>query len=326
MMSPSPAPFQPKRETLVMILPTPSKIFLATLIALLTSGATVRAQSAVESAEAVDTRQHVRQLVLQLDANQFATRQKASDQLGRIGKAAIPSIEQAANAGSGEVVNRSIDLLKRFAGSPEDETAQMAIAALKRLAASENNAAAHRAGETMEQLRRLVGPGRIESLQPDLPAAPRVEGQRSVRLSNIEDQQTIEVTENGQRVVVVMNTDGEVRVTWHLPDGEKKTVSAANAEQLKQQDPASFAKLQELIQIVENVPGMHRRHRMQGLGEGFDPLAGLPRRVIGIGQPGPIRPAEVEPGVSVQADQFAPLAERLERLLQHGEASSLSLD
>ncbi|PQO47806.1 hypothetical protein [Blastopirellula marina] len=321
-----------------MILPTPSKIFLATLISLLSISANVRAQSVVDAAgekvneqgEAVDARQHVRRLVLQLDANQFAVRQRASDELGRLGKVAIPAIEQAAMTGRGEVVNRSVDLLQTFARSPEDETAQMAIAALKHLAASENDSAAYRAGETIEKLRRVVGPGRIESLQPDVPTLPPTEVQRSVRLSNIEGKRTIEVTENGQQVIAVIDADGKVRVTWHLPDGEQKTVSAATAEALKQQDPASFAKLQELMQLAENIPGTHRLRLMPprgpGFGEGFDPLAGLPRTVIRIQQTGPIRPAEVAPGVSVQADPFVPLRERLERLLPPGKTQDPSFD
>lgn len=324
-----------------MFLPPSPTIFLTAILVLLGFGTTVHAQSAVEpwakelaeKGEEVNSQQQIRRLVRQLDANQFAARQQASEELSRRGKAAIPAIEQAALTGSSEVINRSMALLKTFAGSPEDETAQMAIAALQRLAASNSGSVAHHAGNVIDQLRRVVGPGRIESLQQELPAAPLVEVQRSVRLSNVEGKRTIDVTENGQRVVAVLAPDGEVRLTWHSPDGREKTVSAATAEELKRQDPASFAKLQELIQIAENIPGMQHLRRMPpvgpGLGEGFDPLARLPRQVFRVRRVGPPRLAEKQPRVAVRADQFTPLKERIGKLLQEveaGDADGINLD
>jgi len=236
-----------------------------------------------------DQQQTIRRWIRQLDGDRYAERQQAADELAKLGKEAIPAIEKAALTGTGEVASRSVDLLKGFASSPEDETSQLAYSALKRLAASGNQTAGYIAEEAIAQLKRKLGPGRIQDDEPRQPPL-KLPGNfdRSVKISNdLNGDKTIDVTENGERVVARTMAGGRVSVTWHLPGGKQRTVEAENANKLQQQDQQAFAKYQELNQIADagprRLPNMQagpRVHvRVPRNREGFDPFAEMDQRM-----------------------------------------------
>jgi len=245
------------------------------------------------SAEPVESdQQTIRRWIRQLDGDRYAQRQQAADELAKLGKEAIPAIEKAALTGSGEVASRSVDLLKGFAGSPDDDTSTLAYSALKRLAASGNQTAGYIAEEAIEQLKRKLGPHRIADDEPAQPPV-RLPGDfnRSVRISNdVNGDKTVDVTENGQRIVARTMAGGRVSVTWHLPGGKQRTVEAASLDKLQKQDQQAFAKFQELNQIADagprrlpNMPNAPRVHvRVPQRGEGVEPFAEMDQRMDAV--------------------------------------------
>ncbi|PQO39122.1 hypothetical protein C5Y96_04470 [Blastopirellula marina] len=243
------------------------------------------------SAEPVDgdQQQTIRRWIRQLDADRYAERQQAADELAKLGKDAIPEIEKAALTGTGEVASRSVDLLKGYAGSPDDEISSMAYSALKRLAASGNQTAGYIAEEAIAQLKRKLGPDRITDGEPEQPPVlPPGNFNRSVRISNdVNGDKVIDVTENGERVVARTMANGHVSITWHLPGGKQQKVEAESIDKLQQKDPQALAKFQELNKIADagpgRLPGMPdppRVHvRVPRAGEGFDPFAEMDQRM-----------------------------------------------
>ncbi|WP_207397819.1 hypothetical protein [Bremerella alba] len=232
-----------------------------------------------------DQQQAIRRWIRQLDGDRYAERQQAAGELAKLGKEAIPAIEKAALTGTGEVASRSVDLLKGFASSPEDDTSSQAYSALKRLAAGGNQTAGYIAEEAIEQLKRKLGPGRITDDQPQQPPG---DFNRSVQISNdFNGDKTIDVTENGQRVVARTMAGGRVSVTWHLPGGKARTVEAESVDKLQTQDQQAFAKFQELNKIAEagprrlpnmqNAPRVHVRVPQRG--EGLAPFAEVEQRM-----------------------------------------------
>lgn len=236
-----------------------------------------------------DQQQTIRRWIRQLDANRYAERQQAADELAKVGKEAIPAIEKAALTGTGEVASRSVDLLKGYAGSPDDETSSMAYSSLKRLAASGNQTAGYLAEEAIEQLKRKLGPNRIVDGEPDQPPVlPPGNFNRSVRISNdLNGDKLVDVTENGERVVAKTMADGGVSVTWHLPGGKQRTVEAESIDKLQEKDQKAFAKFQELNQIADAGPrrlpngrDLPRVHvRVPRAGEQLDPFAEMDERM-----------------------------------------------
>lgn len=236
-----------------------------------------------------DMQQTIRRWIRQLDADRYAERQQAADELAKLGKEAIPEIEKAALTGTGEVASRSVDLLKGYAGSPDDETSSAAYEALKRLAASGNQTASYIAEEAIAQLKRKLGPDRITDGEPEQPPVlPPGNFNRSVRISNdVNGDKTVDVTENGERVVARTSPNGHVSVTWHLPGGKELTVEAESIDKLQEKDQQAFAKFQELNKIADagprrppGMPDLPRVHvRVPRVGEGFDPFAEMDQRM-----------------------------------------------
>ncbi|MHC2067877.1 hypothetical protein ACYFX5_10425 [Bremerella sp. T1] len=269
-----------------MSLPAVSKTIVGALFVLFAITAVGLETS---SAEDTDREQIIRRWVRQLDANQFAARQEAAEELTKLGKDAIPAIENAALTGTGEVASRSVDLLKNFAGSPDEETSTLALSSLRRLAASGNQTAGYIAKEAIEQLKRKLGPHRIAEDAPQQPPImPAGNFNRSVRISNNGNgEKTIDVTENGQRVVARTSANGHVCVTFHLPNGKQETVEAESVDKLREKDAAAFAKLEELTKIVdagprrlpqmENMPRVHVR--VPRAREGVDPFAEMDQQI-----------------------------------------------
>ena len=237
-----------------------------------------------------DQQQDIRRWIRQLDADRYAERQQAAQELAKLGKEAIPAIERAALTGTGEVASRSVDLLKGFANSPDDDTSSQAYESLKRLAASGNQTAGYIAEEAIAQLKRQLGPNRIDDGKPGQPPVlPPGNFNRSVRISNVNGDKTVDVTENGERVVARTTAVGGVSVTWHLPGGKQRTVEAESLDKLQAQDQQAFAKFQELNQIADagprRLPNMGERDfprvhvRVPRPGEGFDPFAEMEQRM-----------------------------------------------
>ncbi|RCS49257.1 hypothetical protein DTL42_12020 [Bremerella cremea] len=309
-----------------MSLPAALKTSFAILFTLLVLVGTGQAEPVVEPSpldHSLEQEKAISLLIRQLDADQFAQRRKATEELAKFGKQAIPAMEQAAQIGSGEVASRTIDLLKTLAVSPDAQTASSALSALQRLAAGGNKTASSMAAGAIAQLKRKLGPYRIVETEPNPPMQPAAGFQRSVRISNTNGNREIDVTENGERVVVRTSLDGSVRVTWHLPDGQEKTVQADSADQLKKQDQASFAKLQELIKIADNGPGRfpgienRPRDRMPAprFGNDLDPFTRAPQDAAK--QAPPERPAlPQQPLEEAEKPDFNAVKRRLGEMLQ----------
>lgn len=216
-----------------------------------------------------DADRQIRRWVRQLDADQFVQRQEAAEKLAEVGKEAIPTIEQAALTGSGEVASRTIDILKQYALSSDQETASLAQSSLTRLAASGNKTAAYLAEQAQAELKQALGPHRRGEFNPLREELPLGGMNRSVRISTVNGDKTIDVTQDGERVVVEKLASGKVSVTWHLGDGQKRTVAADSPEKLQEEDKEAFAKYEELAQLAEAGPvpfrgGLGGRFFMRG--------------------------------------------------------------
>ena len=268
---------------------TLTKSFVAMVLAMLVFSTLPAVSTWVSAAppEGADADQDrmIRRWVRQLDSDQFAQRQEAAEKLTELGKDAVPAIEQAALTGTGEVASRSVDILKGLAASPDEATAQLARSSLDRLAASGNQTASYLAERARMHLREQVGPGHRGAGNPfrgDMAMPQRAN--RTVRISTVNGDRTVDVTEDGERVVAKTMADGSVSVTWHLPGGKQRTVEADNAEKLQEQNPEAFAKLEELTQMAEagparfpgrQFPGGHFPLPRVAPQDDFDPFAQL---------------------------------------------------
>ncbi|MFM9115707.1 MAG: PDZ domain-containing protein [Planctomycetota bacterium] len=105
------------------------------------------------------------QLVEQLDANQFASREDATERLVAAGGAAIEPLATAAAKGSLEVGLRAIHILRELALSGDVDSQEQARLALERLAAPRNSLVAVRSQTTLASLNETRQARAIDELQ-----------------------------------------------------------------------------------------------------------------------------------------------------------------
>jgi hypothetical protein len=109
----------------------------------------------------VDVDHRVQRLFEQLDAEEFAVRKQAEQQLHDLGPAAIPALENAAPTAGSEVLPTILGLLERMLIEDSPDIADAAERALERLAFSEHPLVMHRAravlsGNQYIRMRRAV--------------------------------------------------------------------------------------------------------------------------------------------------------------------------
>lgn len=230
--------------------------FSSLLIALLVTAPPALADEAVLPAISPE----LQKLIQQLDADDFAERASASEQLASLGRKALPALEEGVRSGSPEVATRSFDLLQQLL--EKGDTA--ARASLEKLAQGTDRVA-DQAKKMLEPKPvpvdpndptgrvRILGGGAIRVIGPRIaravPLAPAIEDapvRRGVVVStsiNSDGVKTINVDEDGKKFKVVEDPkkgiEGEYTET---KDGKEATIkfAAKDADELKTKHPEAF--------------------------------------------------------------------------------------
>jgi hypothetical protein len=190
-------------------------------------------------------------LLKQLDADQFAERQSASDELSRLGSSAFPALEKAAKSDSREASERAVDILKKHFQGDDTVTKQAAKESLERLAADP----ASRSGRLADLVLNppppptQIAPGgvirpamRVAGANIRVNAAP-IRFAKRIHVRNNNGVKEIEVEENGRKVKVVDDPKEGLQLEVTEKKNGKETTEkyqAKNAEELKQKHPEAY--------------------------------------------------------------------------------------
>lgn len=194
--------------------------------------------------------------IKELDADNFADRQAAGENLFTAGKAAIPALTEAATGESLEVTVRSIDLLQRFAESENQSLKDAAKVGLEKIARSDKASATRRAKQALhpeedEQQQQQPGGLSVGRLQIQLGGMPGALGGanvRSVQMSNNNGVQEIEAQEGDRKVKISTAADGSIKMEITDKENGKdvtKKFTAKNADELKKKAPKAYETYKE---------------------------------------------------------------------------------
>jgi hypothetical protein len=207
-------------------------------------------------AEKAELSPELQQLAQQLDDDEFATRQAATEQLAKLGIEAIPALEQAIESDSVEASTRAFEVLERLFAKGDDRAKAAARKSLEQMAES-GTASARRAKHMLESAERdanVPGADAIEFGPRGIGGRIRIGGfgggfapipvaaaaAKSTRISVINGVKTVEVEEAGRKVKVVEDPEKgiEMEVTTKK-DGKETTekFAAKSVEELKEKHP-----------------------------------------------------------------------------------------
>ncbi len=113
------------------------------------------------------SQRYVTSLVRDLAADQYARRARACQQLVRLGSAAVPLLQEAAERGDAETTTRAVTVLEAIFLGPDPDAADAAEAALEQLQSSTNVLAANQADAVLaanQRVRELRALERIVAL------------------------------------------------------------------------------------------------------------------------------------------------------------------
>jgi len=204
-------------------------------------GAVPSANFADESPSQTD---NVNELVEELDSDQFAERQAASEELSRLGSGAFPALEKAARSESRETSQRAIEILKKHFEGDDTATKQAARETLERLAADTSTRGGRQAYEVLKPPPPPVfaPAGIVRVAQGNLRVQPAavVQNVKRVQVRNANGVKEVEVEENGRKVKVVDDPKGGLQAEITETKNGKETTqkySAKDADELKQKSP-----------------------------------------------------------------------------------------
>jgi hypothetical protein len=182
-------------------------------------------------------------LVKQLDADEFASREEASRKLTEMGAAAVPELAAAAQAPVMEASTRAFDILKRFATGSDAALQGAAREALAKLAAQRDAAvkdkndslaaAATRASEILKSPVQGYAPATPGMVPNDWAARPALPMRPGVPAIARAPRMIIHgMNIGGQRVSVkVVNGTKEIDAEETQPDGQKRNVKIVSDPQ-----------------------------------------------------------------------------------------------
>jgi hypothetical protein len=232
--------------------------------------------------------------IKQLDADNFADRQAASESLFTAGKAAIPALTEAAAGESLEVTVRSIDLLQRFMESEDQSVKDAAKDGLEKIARSDKASAARRAKQALhpeedEQQQQPPGGMNLGGLKIQIGGMPGGLGGanvRSVQMSNNNGVQEIDAQEGDRKVKISTAADGSIKMEITDKENGKdvtKKFAAKNADELKKKAPKAYEAYKEYAEgknpamgILQLGPGIGPMMGGAGGGGGIPALPGMP--------------------------------------------------
>jgi hypothetical protein len=230
-------------------------------------------------------------LVKQLDAESFADRQAAGEELVKRGKSAIEALIEGTRSESAETVTRSLDILRRQSESKEPEIKSAALEALQKLSSGEGPVA-RRAAELLKP--KVASPAVTPPAVPGvpLPAVPAIRGfgfggggiriaaaaGDGVKRVSVKDEngvKDIEVVE-GDRTIKINDDPAKgikVKVT-EKKDGKEETkeYEAKSADDLK----TKHSEAHKLYEQYKNGGALVRLEFFPGLPAGIGPVPAPP--------------------------------------------------
>lgn len=271
-------------------------------------------------------------LVKQLDADEFAERQAATQKLEELGASALLALEAATQGKSHEAASRAMAILKTHFQSGQPALKQAAKESLQRIAKGENAAAARHAEEVL-----TPPPEPNANARPALPGLRP--GMAPLRLAIAGAAKRVSVkTVNGVKDVEVEEKDRKIKIhddpakgiemeVTEKKDGKEETkkYEAKNADELKTKHPEAhklfeeFAKAGAAAVRVEVVGGA-RPPIVPALPA---PVEAAPAKVVPA-EPMPARigDAPVLPPIKLRtADTEKQLADSLQAALKEVEAA-----
>ena len=301
---------------------------LMALLMLLISGTTFADEAVAESAEAteaVEAAVSIDDLIKDLDADEFGTREKASAQLREAGADAVDPLIEAAQGDSREVTIRALDILKHQAKSEDANLKKASLEGLKQLSNSDDETIAQGAQAAIDDANKKAqpkpadpfgGPGRIViggrgGVKIQVHAMQiGGKGARKVSIKNVDGNKEIEATEDGREIKIKELAEGKIEMeVVEEKDGEKNTkkYEAKNADELKTIHPDAHK--------------IYEKYSKQGGGFGEIKIApirigpgGLPRAIPALpAVPRPALPdADADARIKEAMKQMEKVRERME--------------
>ncbi len=213
-----------------------------------------KADPAAAAPEVKAAADNIAQWIKQLDADKFADRQAASEKLFEAGKAAVPSLTEAATGDSLEVTIRSIDLLQRFLDSDDKSIQAAAKEGLEKIAQSDKSGAARRARQVLNpnEDQQPQGPmgglnmGRVQLQFGGLPGGGM--NMKSVNITENNGVKQINAEEGDRKIKITKNADESIKMEiTEKVNGKDQTkkFSAKNADELKKKSPKAYETYKE---------------------------------------------------------------------------------
>ncbi len=223
-------------------------ISLATLLGFGVLGAVTafsRVQDAPPSRQGQEvTPEQIATWIRELDADDFQTRESATESLAEAGMKALDPLVAAAQGGSLEVTTRAMDVITRLFEKSEGDTQSRVKAALEQIIAGDNKAAASRADAVLNP------PQTQQQANQALPAMGGFNivfgGGANMQIQSSTDAQgnkTINAKEGDREVDISEKADGSIKMTVkEKVDGKEqsKEYAAKDQDELKEKHKEAF--------------------------------------------------------------------------------------
>jgi hypothetical protein len=274
-------------------------------------------------------------LIKQLDADDFAARQEASQRLIAAGDAALPAVEKAVQSDSREVATRAFEILKTHVDNGTPGLKEAAKQSLDRIAKADLGSISKRASDILAPPQPAtpngrppiaIAPGGIRIAGARIAIAAGAVGGGTETKIKIEDGvKTTEVKDKDRKVKIVDDPAKGIQLEiTETKDGKETTqkYEAKNADELK-------TKHAEAHKIYEQYNAKGAEIKIGG--GAFAPgIPILPRRLVPAipGAPVPplppaipVLPIEVAPAPAPAPKKSLDSLEALEKSLQDAEAN-----
>jgi hypothetical protein len=203
-------------------------------------------------------------LIQRLDADRFADRQAAADELARLGSDAFPSLEAAARSESREVSQRAIEILKKHFQADDTATKNAAKASLERLASDISTRAGRLADEVLNPPPSQIALGLMPVRRPLVRvAAAKVRmnvvqpaGAKRIHVRNTNGVKQTEVEENGRKVELVEDPANGIKLqVTEKKDGKETTQKYAgkDVDDLKKNHPDAGKILDDVRKAADSM-------------------------------------------------------------------------
>jgi hypothetical protein len=224
-----------------------------------TPAATGNAETSEKDAKLAVAGQSIAQLIEQLDAADYDTREAACGKLASKGKAAIAALEKAAAHGNLEVSSRATTVLGKLLKASDEATEKAANDALEHLANGDSPAAARKAKAILDKKNGLQN--NDQKLNPPGITIPGngfggqiiinggqlniggLGGMRTMSVKNVNGVKEISASEDGKTVKIQDDPAQGIKIEFTEKQNGKevtKKYDAKNVEELKKKQPAGY--------------------------------------------------------------------------------------